>query len=87
MHEAEMFSKICRISEVEFHLRCLPGFSIRLCEEINEKKANIKETSNKLCSKHSNFNAIIINPLYVTGLFLYSLKTSENQRFFDVFRG
>ena len=38
MHEAEMFSKICRISEVEFHLRCLTGFSIRLCEEINEKK-------------------------------------------------
>ena len=30
---------------------------------------------------------IVINPFYATGLFLYPLKTSENQRFSDVFRG
>ena len=29
---------------------------------------------------------MLINPYYATGLFLYSLKTSENQRFSDVFR-
>ena len=28
-----------------------------------------------------------INPFRVTGLFLYPLKTSKNQRFFYVFRG
>ena len=28
-----------------------------------------------------------INPFQATGLFLYPLKTSENQRFSDVFRG
>ena len=29
----------------------------------------------------------LVNPFHTTGLFLYPLKTSENQRFFDVFRG
>ena len=29
----------------------------------------------------------LFNPCHVTGLFLYTLKTSENQRFSDVFRG
>ena len=28
-----------------------------------------------------------VNPFHATGLFLYPLKTSENQRFSDVFRG
>ena len=28
-----------------------------------------------------------INPSHATDLFLYSLKISENQRFFDIFRG
>ena len=28
-----------------------------------------------------------INPFHAIGLFLYPLKTSENQRFFNVFRG
>ena len=27
------------------------------------------------------------NPFYATGLFLYPLKTSENQKFSDVFMG
>ena len=31
-------------------------------------------------------NIILFSPCYVIGLFLYSLKTSENQRFSDVFR-
>ena len=30
---------------------------------------------------------IIVNPNHATGLFLYPLKTLENQRFSDVFRG
>ena len=30
---------------------------------------------------------IIINPFHATDLLLYPLKTSENQRFSDVFRG
>ena len=29
----------------------------------------------------------VLNPFHATGTFLYHLKTSENQRFFDVFRG
>ena len=29
----------------------------------------------------------LFNPFHATGLFLYPLKTSENQRFSDVFRG
>ena len=29
----------------------------------------------------------LLNPFYATGLFLYPLKTSENQRFSDVFMG
>ena len=29
----------------------------------------------------------LVNPFYITGLFLYLLKTSENQRFSDAFRG
>ena len=32
-------------------------------------------------------NSIIINPFNTTGLFLYPLKTSENQKFADVPRG
>ena len=28
-----------------------------------------------------------INPFYATGFFRYPLKTTENQRFSDVFRG
>ena len=31
--------------------------------------------------------ALVINPFQATGLFWYPLKTSENQRFSDVFRG
>ena len=31
--------------------------------------------------------ALFLNLFYATGLFLYPLKTSENQRFSDVFRG
>ena len=29
----------------------------------------------------------VVKPFHVIGLFLYPLKTSENQRFSDVFRG
>ena len=30
---------------------------------------------------------VLINPFHATGLFLFPLKTSGNQRFSDVFRG
>ena len=30
---------------------------------------------------------MLFNSFHATGLFLYPLKTSENQRFSDVFRG
>ena len=33
------------------------------------------------------YQKIVINPVHVTGLFLYPLKTSENQRFSYIFRG
>ena len=33
------------------------------------------------------FYGTLINPLHITGLFLYPLKRSENQRFSDVFMG
>ena len=33
------------------------------------------------------FSGNLISPCHATGLFLYPLKTSENQRFSDVFRG
>ena len=33
------------------------------------------------------FGQFLLNPFYATDLFQYSLKTSENQRFSDVFRG
>ena len=34
-----------------------------------------------------NFMKNTINPFHATDLFLYSLKTSENWRFSDVFKG
>ena len=36
---------------------------------------------------HRLLNLIYINPFHATGLFRYPLKTSEKQRFSDVFRG
>ena len=38
-----------------------------------------------LFNKVTNLN--LINPFHATGFFLYPLKTSENQRFSNVFRG
>ena len=35
----------------------------------------------------SCFRNRLFNPFHATGIFQYPLKTSENQRFFDVFRG
>ena len=35
----------------------------------------------------NTYLALNINPFHATGLFLYPLKTSENHRFSDVFRG
>ena len=32
-------------------------------------------------------HVVLINPCHATGLFLHPLKASENQMFFDVFRG
>ena len=36
---------------------------------------------------HNFSNDTFINLFHATGLFLYPLKTSENQRFLDIFRG
>ena len=40
----------------------------------------------QLCT-HTILYIYHVNPFYATGLFLYPLKTSENQRFFDIFGG
>ena len=40
-----------------------------------------------MCSFASVHAKIIVNPFHATDLFLYPLKTSENQRFSDAFRG
>ena len=49
---------------------------------------NLNWYSGKLlyCSYNWFISRILINPFNVTGLFLCSQKTSENQRFSDVFR-
>ena len=36
---------------------------------------------------NGGWSSFALNPFQVTGLFLYPLKTSENQRFSDVFGG
>ena len=61
------------------------------------KISNIGKTPGKLFSfwcyhgklKKSKeiFCIKLFNPFHAIGLFLYPLKTSENLRFFDVFRG
>ena len=43
----------------------------------------ILTNGNKYCYKYWN----TVNPFHATDFFWYPLKTSENQRFFDVFRG
>ena len=42
------------------------------------------------CESFSNFeiiHSVLFNSFHTTGLLLYPLKISENQRFSDVFRG
>ena len=57
----------------------------------SDESAQIKHfkhhTFNGMCSLFTWFNRISVNPFHATGLFLYTLKTSENQMFTDVFRG
>ena len=57
------------------------NFNFIECVFIMQKKL----TKSSFLAQLSNF--MIIKPFYATSLFLYRLKTSENQGFSDVFRG
>ena len=55
-------------------------------------KCNLIEMSSS-CTDHIKFQLVLfeqftfpVNPCHVNDIFLYPLKTSENQRLFDVFR-
>ena len=67
----------------------LRGYTNRVYEDT---LAQIKTGERPFLSQNqiafSQFSsAMVINPFYATDLFWYPLKTSENQRFSDVFRG
>ena len=56
---------------------------------MNSLKRNLKCLRKKKFALYITFNTFmktLFNPYHATGLLLYLLKTSGNQRFFDVFR-
>ena len=54
----------------------------------NKYHVKSKNKSSKRHNKKNFFYQInFLKPFHATGFFLYPLKTSENQQFFDVFRG
>ena len=51
--------------------------------DLRDKRVN----AGLLLGSHVKVTQLKLNPFHANNLFLYHLKTSENQRFSDVFRG
>ena len=80
--ECNKWVKLTRLGDSEFS-----KFIVIPQKRFPELKTLTSASSFFLLQVTLEQNLRVINAFHATGLFLYPLKTSENQRFPDVFRG